>query len=271
MRYLYLAILALACSYCGFAQNRDKFRTVFLSETGIYFSDATIKEDGSLEIQAIDSIYQPMDISKKDSILEYALRTWNGEMIFVHSGYIREIWRRNINTGAVSQVGVWNLNNPELFKYRRRVLETTKKHPWFFYAGVQSNFNLEGFSMLVSAHIGFFLLKDRWDLALSESFGLSTSETSESVDLDEELALISKVYFPIKKYKISPYIGAGSSFVFSNVMDKVDIYGQTMFLAGISWYVGPGSLDLGAIVYLDFRDPVKCSFNLSLGYTFLFK
>jgi outer membrane protein W len=85
-----------------------------------------------------------------------------------------------------------------------------------------------------------------------------------------ELGLLSKVYFPIRKYNISPYVGAGISRVFtSSSMDIGDenvnsknIYWNKMLLIGISWYVGPGSWDFGT--------QLGNNFNLTLGYTFSF-
>ena len=278
-RYLYSMIFVLVWSYSGFAQNSDTFRSAFLSDSKAYFSDASIKEDGTLEIQAIDSVYRSIDVVKKGLILENALKNWHGEMIFVYSGYMREIWRRDIKTGFVSQVGIWNLNNPELSKHQQRTLETTKKHPWFFYAGGQSNFNEQIFNLMLSTRIGFFLLKDRWDLALSNSLGIFTSKASESdstgegsSSVSEELGLLSKVYFPIKleKYKLSPYVGAGISLAGTGDFDEFETYCRTMCLVGVSWYIGPGSLDFGTQVNLNFREPIQCNFSLSLGYTFLF-
>jgi hypothetical protein len=269
MRYLHIIILALGCSYCGYAQNNNTFRSDFLSETKPYFSDVTITENGELEVQ-VDSVYMTKEIAEKGLILEFALKKWDGEMIFIHSGYIREVWRRDINTGAVSQVGVWNMNDPELFKHQRRIMQTTNKHPCFLYGGAQSSFNSENFNLLFNARVGFFLLLNTWDLALSESFSFTTTE--ETVDFNIELGLLSKVYFPIKKAKLSPYVGTGVSLVITDGVDETDdIYFQTMFLTGVSWYIGPGSLDLGTIVYLNFKDGVKCTFNLSLGYTFMFR
>jgi hypothetical protein len=119
---------------------------------------------------------------------------------------------------------------------------------------------------MLSARIGFFLLKDRWDLALSETFGVFTSQANESGNFNEELGLLSKVYFPIKikKYKFSPYTGAGVSLVVDGDFDEQDTYFRTMFLAGVSYYVGPGSLDIG----MQYDKTSK--FTMTVGYTFLF-
>jgi hypothetical protein len=272
-------MLALTCGYRGLAQTNDTFRSTFLSETEDYFSDAVVKEDGTLEIQAIDSLYQPIRVDRKRAMLQKALKKWDGEMIFIYSGYTREIWRRNINTGVVSRVDTWNLNNPELAKYQRNVLETTRKHPRFFHIGGQAQFNSDNLNLQLNVRGGFFLLKERWDWALSGSIGVTPSENSSFTSV--ELGTSSKVYFPvkIKQHQFSPYIGAGVSLVYTvsdyeteNDYDYTeDVYGQGTFLIGVSWYVGPGSLDIGTNINMDFRDAVKCNYSLSLGYTFLFR
>jgi hypothetical protein len=90
-----------------------------------------------------------------------------------------------------------------------------------------------------------------------------------------ELGIMSKIYLPIKKYNLSPYIGAGLSRRYTESVTpgyttagypdvKVDetYQWQTMLLLGASWYVGPGSWDFGLQIGKDF--------NVTLGYTFLF-
>ena len=58
---------------------------------------------------------------------------------------------------------------------------------------------------------------------------------------------MSKVYFPVRKYNISPYVGLGISYAVTydeNWTLTTSSWNIPLYL-GISWYVGPGSLDLG--------------------------
>jgi hypothetical protein len=269
MKYLYLIILMLVCFQYGFAQesNVDTYISNFLSENEQYFASAQLKEDGTLELQTKEA-YSTMEQNKKNAILEIALKKWDGEMIFIHYEYIREIWKKDVTTGQISLIGQWDLNNAEIHKYLPKTLQTTKFHPFFFYVGGQTNFNSDNFTLLLSARIGSFLYKDRWDLALSGSLSVSDNDVNSMTNA--ELGLLSKVYFPIRKYNISPYVGAGISRVFTSssmefgteYADFDDSYWNKMVLIGISWYVGSGSLDFGA--------QIGDNFNLTLGYTFSF-
>jgi len=281
MKYLYIMIITLAGYNFGLAQDSSTNTALpdFLSEYKQYFSHATIKENGNLDIQA-DSVFISMDIAKKNAILELALKKWDGEMIFIHSGYKREIWRRNVNTGVVSLVGSWNLNDPEIDKYLPKALQTTKFHTWFFYVGGQINFNSEHYTLFLSARIGSFLLEDRWDLALSGS--ISGANNNKNTTSAIEIGVLSKFYYPIKKYRISPYAGLGLSWVstYMRVDNSIsfpgmggeipgfgydgirDNYLKAMLLLGISWYVGPGSLDVGL--------QIGRNLNMTIGYTFSF-
>jgi hypothetical protein len=245
-------------------------------ENELYFENAKRKADGTLELQA-KGFFSAMDQSKKSAVLELALKKWKGEMIFVHSGYNREIWKRDVLTGQIALIGQWDLNDAEIQKYLPKTLQTTRFHPFFFYIGGQSNFNSDHFSLLLSARIGSFLYKDRWDVALSSSLNITSTEANYSTNA--ELGLLSKVYFPIRKYNISPYVGLGitrvlsyssmniddeySGSAFGNLpVDSENIYWNKMLLIGVSWYVGPGSWDFGT--------QLGNNFNLTLGYTFSF-
>ncbi|MDD2437712.1 MAG: hypothetical protein PHG27_06755 [Massilibacteroides sp.] len=269
MKYIYSIILMLVCFQYGFAQSGTSDLNIpdFLSDNEQYFTDAKLKNGGTLELQAKET-YFVMEQSKKNVIIEIALKKWNGEMIFIHAGYNREIWRRDITTGQITLIGQWDLNNAEIYKYLPKTLQTTKFHPFFFYVGGQTNFNSDKFTLLLSARIGSFLYKDRWDLALSGSLSVIDNDVNSTTNA--ELGFLSKVYFPIRKHNISPYVGVGISRVFTNLSmeygteyaDFDNSYWDKMLLLGISWYVGSGSLDFGA--------QIVDNFNLTLGYTFSF-
>jgi hypothetical protein len=182
----------------------------------------------------------------------------NKKVAYVSYGHKREIWGKDA-TQTVKLLDTLDMNSNNL-KSVKRESQKLIKHPWFFYFGGQSNFNSETFSLMSSARIGFFLLKDCWDLALSETLSVSeTGATSES-------GILSKVYYPIKKYKISPYIGAGLSLVYTgydNGQEYIEnTYWTSMLLWGISCYVGPGSLDIGM------QYGKTSEFAVTVGYTF---
>lgn len=230
----------------------------------LYFDSIELNKSGTIEIQAKE-VYSTIDRSKKSVLLEVALRDQTGEMIFVSAGYNREIWKKDLKTGQILFVGSWDLNNPDIYKFLPKMLQTTKLHPWFFYVGGQVNIS-ENSNLFLSTQVGSFLLKDRWNVALSGSMTSGASDVTDT--FSATLGLLTKVYFPIRKYNISPYVGAGISRVISRT--SMDFGGQSQdfnnnywdksVLIGVSWFTGPGSLDFGL--------QVGTNFNITIGYTF---
>lgn len=269
MKYRYLIIVMLVCFHCGYSQNVTSGLDVsyLLSNNDRYVTNVKMLNGGTIELQVTEAYFKKEN-SEKKAFLEMALNAWSGEIIFIYAGYNREIWRKDITTGQIILIGKWDLNNAEIYKYLPTTLETTKFHPFFFYVGGQANFNSGNLTLFFSTRVGSFLYKDRWDLALSGSVSITDNDFNSITNT--ELGLMSKVYFPIRKYNISPYVGAGVSRVFVNSSmefqnenaDFNDNYWNKMLLIGISWYVGPGSFDLGA--------QIGDNFNLTMGYTFSF-
>ncbi|MCL2650646.1 MAG: hypothetical protein FWD60_06430 [Candidatus Azobacteroides sp.] len=81
------------------------------------------------------------------------------------------------------------------------------------------------------------------------SYSLGTSGNGDNSTSTSDLGLMSKVYFPIKRYNISPYAGLGISYLWSDTYNSDTDYSTTTWdipvYLGISWFVGPGSLDFG--------------------------
>jgi hypothetical protein len=97
----------------------------------------------------------------------------------------------------------------------------------------------------LSARVGFFLLKDAWDLAATFSELLSGNIENDEISLQTSIGIMSKVYYPIKKYSISPFIGGEAAIQLVKDGDPSFTFSP---LLGLSWYVGLGSLDLGVRV-----------------------
>jgi hypothetical protein len=256
MKKFYILIFALIIGhYCVAQQSGQNEWT--LSFNNYFESDSTSKTSVNLYAKPY---YINTSWQSKSFVIDNILSMRNRKVAYVSYGDKREIWGKDA-AQTVKLLDTLDMNSRNL---KDVVMGSQKliKHPWFFYFGGQSNFNSETFSLILSARVGFFLLKDRWDLALSGSFsGSDTNVTLES-------GILSKVYYPIKKYKISPYVGAGLSLVYTEYNNGVDYTSDTYWaptlLWGISWYVGPGSLDLG----MQYGKISK--FAMTVGYTFLF-
>jgi hypothetical protein len=138
------------------------------------------------------------------------------------------------------------------------------KHPWFVYFGGQGMFNSDYLNLAFNARIGFFLLLDKWDLALSQGWNVSNTGEESITTINIPIGLSSKYYFPmtVKEQRISPYLGGGIAYSYMSDADTEEWQPDYSALAGLSWALGPGSLDLG----LQYGKLSK--FGISIGYTF---
>jgi hypothetical protein len=109
--------------------------------------------------------------------------------------------------------------------------------------------------------LGFFLLRNRWDLGITGSGFMAGNIDAEDVTYQTSLGLMSKVYFPIKKYRLSPNIGAELSWNKYTIGSSKSSSISPFLLTGISWYVGSGSFDLGV--------RTGKQYIIMIGYTFI--
>ena len=101
-------------------------------------------------------------------------------------------------------------------------------------------------NLSLNTRLGFFLLLNRWDLAATYSANFIGNDSSSDITGQSNVGLMSKVYFPIKKYNISPNVGGELSLASYTDAQKVTTQSiNESVLIGISWYVGFGSLDIG--------------------------
>jgi hypothetical protein len=263
MKQIYTALFIFFIGQCSFAQtNETSFNENVLSQFGSYFENAELGENGTIHLQAKE-VYSSLTQEKKNTIIELVLsKLENQTFAIVSCGYKRELWKKNVPFNEVKLLDDWDLNNLYSQKSSLKTLQKTDVHPWFFYFGTNDSFSKDMANISLASRIGFFLLKDRWDFALSCSAGISGYETTTaSVDV----GLMTKVYFPIKKYNISPYAGTGISHITSatSVSGGDDMESNSWNIPlylGISWFTGPGSLDLGF--------QISDNTIFTIGYTF---
>jgi opacity protein-like surface antigen len=207
------------------------------------------------------------------SLIDNLLSIQNRKLAYVRYAHKRDIWGRNAANTLVLLDSI-DLNNNNSSELRTAASESQKlvKHPWFIYFGGQGMFNSDYVNVAFNVRAGFFLLLNKWDLALSH--GLNVSDTGEggALTINVPIGLSSKYYFPttIKSQRISPYLGAGIAYAYVRTDNYISEHYNTeeewqpdySALAGLSWALGPGSLDLG----LQYGKLSK--FGVSIGYTF---
>jgi hypothetical protein len=265
----YILIVSLLTGISCFAQNgnENKFsKEDFLSQFGIYFTDAEGSETGIIRLQAT-GLFASFSTEKKNTVMEFVLSK-GYTLASVAYEYKRELWKKDQFSNTVALLDSWDLNTLYTPKTTLKTLQKTDVHPWFFYFGLNSNFNEESLSIYLSSRLGFFLLKNRWDLALSYSAGLY-GRYEDGATYNSDLGLMSKVYYPIRKYNISPYAGLGISYLWSEYNDgSYESYPATTnwdvpVYLGVSWWVGSGSLDFGLQIGDNSVFTVGYTFSLS--------
>src|ERR1035437_2817176 len=224
----------------------ESFNRNVLPQYMDYFNRAEQTTSGQLQLTATGK-YNLSSFQEKNTILNGVVKNWHESLVLVHMNSKSELWGRNSETGNAQLLDSWDLSTPKNLKMSGSKIEGTSKHPWFFYLGgmtyIDSNKN---FDAALNAHVGFFLLLNRWDLAASYSEVVKGTTSSDVFSGQLSLGLLSKVYFPIKEMNISPNIGGQIDFNMTSNNSSATVTTFTpSLLLGVSWYVGIGSLDLG--------------------------
>jgi hypothetical protein len=265
MKHFYITIILLLAGYCGcHAQNSFDFSISFND----YFE--RLSDDTHLNLYA-KAAYGTLPEDEKILILRKIFAAQNKDkFIVVHYKNQREVWYKNASGKPII------LDAVNLDMDAQKIIEDKKerfvKHPWFVYGGGQSSFTTDDITNIyVNSRIGFFLMANRWDLALS-----LTINTTIETNISFGAGLVSKFYLPVERYnfskelqkmRIHPYVGGGitRNYVI-NTADRENYTGSwaTDFsvLTGVNWYFGPGSFDIG----LQYGNVSK--FTVMIGYVF---
>ncbi len=263
MNRIYTAIIVLLIGTQVISGQDQKvklksFRSDVLAKYSAYFSAADLDEHGKLRLTAGES-YSKLAPSDKKDIMNIIIRSWQESLVVLQFESKRELWGWNDELKDALLIDAWNLNPDPPSAEPQAIRSDIARHPWFFYLGGASQMDsFKNVNGALNARLGFFLLRNKWDLAASVTEQLSGNIEDESSSMLTSVGLASKFYFPIKKHSISPNLGAE---VAVTIPKEGTVSFSPSALAGISWYVGPGSLDAG------FR--IGSSSMLMLGYTLI--
>jgi hypothetical protein len=239
------------------------FRTDVLPQYNTYFSNADLNENGQLLLMALNA-YKSLALNSKKVILDNLVKRWQESLVIIQYDSKSELWGTNVETGRAIRIDSWDVNATNVMTPGPVALSGTGKHPFFVYGGGSAIYNSNHvLNASLNGRVGFFLLKNKWDLAWCFSGGVTgnTDESESSSDL-LSVGLMSKFYFPIPKLKISPSVGIDlESTVYTDTEGSSTDAVTRSLLLGISWYVGPGSFDVG------YR--INKASSLTVGYTFM--
>jgi hypothetical protein len=264
MKRLYLLFaVVLICLQQVFAQNpADRisiFRTEVLPQYSTFFKSAELNASGQLLLYA-EATYQTLSTNEKKLLMDKLVKSWQESLVVVSYGAKNELWSWNGDTSKAIQLDTWDINAASRIKPAEPVLSETASHPWFVYLGGLGQYNSSKYlNVAFNSRIGFYLLRNRLDFAWTMSFGGSGYDTA-SFNTNLSYGIMSKLYFPIKKTKISPNVGVSleNTVIYADETSSNTVSASA--LAGISWFVGRGSLDL------EFK--ISKDFTTLIGYTF---
>jgi len=236
--------------------------------------DATYLKQSSVEkgiiIFEATELYINLPEAEKPFAIRMALSNdINNDIIVIDYGHTREMWRKDAVENKLVRFDTLNINKLDLQRFMKKRSEKFMAHPWFFNIGLNYMFSEDVsedglLSVYINTRVGFFLLLNKWDLAASFTLGVNDANGVETTAVS--IGLISKYYFPLKTMPLSPYVGGGISYnfrsMYSEYSETEDSYVDLPINLGVSWRLGPGSLDAGI------QFGLKTDFMTVIGYTF---
>jgi len=239
---LFIFLLGWQQTFAQASGKLDALREKVLPQYSNYISNAEITENGQLNLSASDS-YAALPAASKKSILSNITTTWRDSTVMVHYGSKGELWGWNARTSETKLLDEWDMAViVPVPKIQVPAAQKTNLHPWFLYLGGQfMGDNMQNINLSYNTRIGFFLLLNRWDLATTFSAGVSGNVDADGTPY-ANIGLMSRVHFPLKKYKISPNVGAEMTYVSFGEAESTYV---PSLVVGLSWYVGIGRVDIG--------------------------
>lgn len=245
---IFLTIIGVLVATVTFAQNE---RVVDDRIANQLFISGEL-HDSILTLQARrDYMKQPLEV--KTAAVEVFMRQFPGCKVVVSTERgENELWYTQ--EGKAAMVDSWRSYNMQLADFMRKEDKMKKYGRWYYYVGGSFSGTVETANGSVNLRGGTFLFKDIIDASAMLNLGFSkATETSFTGDL----GVSSRAYWPIRKISLAPYLGVGVSWAFAPSM-----YFEFQAFTGVSWFVGPGSLDVG------FRYGIKSSWAITIGYSF---
>lgn len=239
----------------GLQQRLAVFRAEKLPEFKAYFTAADITGNNDLKLSATDGYEQQTQL-EKINIMNSLLQSWPDQLVMVFLGTGRELWGWDADKNAARLIEKWDVNATAPAQVEEQPSRTAL-HPWFFYFGSMGQMDSDkNIFAALNFRVGFFLLRDKWDLAATISEQLTGNVEIDAVSLQTNVGLLSKIYYPMPELSLSPYAGGEAAV-------SIPSEGKAVFtpagVLGVNWFMGIGSLDAGL--------RIGNGISLMIGYT----
>lgn len=242
MKKVRLIIVAIffgtVCAFSQTGTDFDHFSGTVFPEYMTYFDKAILSETGKLQLGANES-FELMNTSQQSTIISEMLKEWKDSLILVYSPKNTQIWSRN--TGSKTFQKIDEMRNHIIYKPSEE-LNIARGQPFFVYFGGMLSLNEQKIlNLAINTRAGFYLLYNRWDMALTLSAGRTGNVELTSTGY-ANIGIASRVHFPIRKTGVVPHIGLELAY---------STFGETSqgfvpsVVFGLSWFVGVGSVNFG--------------------------
>ena len=203
------------------------------------------------------------EIQQQDLVKSYHTKNDTIKRFVIRKGYERDIWI--CQDGVFTHLSSTDIRDFDPYRTQKYSDVEYSKCDFFIYTGIAMDYWLSHFSSSASGRFGCFFLKRLLDASVNFSYTFNSDQSFGASALS--VSLMSKVY-PFNKTKLysehhlSPYIGVEGGYYATFVQrvrtDSWNING----IIGISWQIGPGSLDFGV------QSGKQEYFVASIGYSF---
>lgn len=201
--------------------------------------------------------YLQLDPPSRERLINIFAKEYPGMdvIVTVPSGE-QECWQTT--SGKPICVDTWDNTKLDLTKYQSLQLQTQGESRVFYSIGGLLNYSSGQLNSTLTLQGGTFLYKNLIDLALSLNLGYNKPKDAKGQFVGD-VGLSTRIYIPLrmKSVHLAPYVGGGVGWTFAPASSV-----EPRALAGLCWYVGPGSLDIGG------QWGLNSKFSFTFGYTF---
>ena len=196
-------------------------------------------------VVCLDShVYSTMSEETKKELIKSNANKYAVKIVNVITNHTVELWR--VYYIGAMLVDSWDMNSTDS---NMEKMKTTNypvrniEHPWFVNISASMS-TINTVTINGYGRIGFFLMKGRWDMAVNglvSCVKTSTVAEGDRSDYSYSLGFDTRVYFPIKSIKTSPFIGVGASKYFDDEKNETTVIPVSL---GISITTKKGCFDI---------------------------
>lgn len=206
---------------------------------------------------AVNEHYMTLNDFERGEVIEKFLNDYSCYDVIVSMPTGEQEWWVT-TANAPIKTDVWNATSLDLKNYAPLELQTSGATRVFYSIGAMLNYMDGSFTSTLTMQAGTYLYKNLLDASVGVNAGYNKPKEGKGA-FSGDLSLSAKAYLPLhlSNVHLSPYAGAGIAWNFAP-----SSFFEPRVLAGLCWFIGPGSLDIGG------QWGSKSGFSVTFGYTF---